>query len=196
MKVKSESEVAQSCPTLSDPTDCSPPGSSVHGIFQARVLEWGAIAFSGVPTLGVLKHDSSARFSSVFLEAQGGLASHPLGPRLNGSHFFELQGLQPKDQHLLPPPPTPSSGAWGAGLVPLWAVSPARSQTLLLRSRCPRVEDSRRCPQTVLPCADSLYQKEPVMAPSGFLVCFIIPHIVFCFSLIETHEREEKSGLK
>ena len=45
MKVKSESEVAQSCPTLSDPIDCSLPGSSVHGIFQARVLEWGAIAF-------------------------------------------------------------------------------------------------------------------------------------------------------
>ena len=44
MKVKSESEVAQSCPTLCDPMDCSPPGSSVHGIFQARVLEWGAIA--------------------------------------------------------------------------------------------------------------------------------------------------------
>ena len=47
MKVKSESEVAQSCPTLSDPMDCSLPGSSVHGILQARVLEWGAIAFSG-----------------------------------------------------------------------------------------------------------------------------------------------------
>ena len=46
MKVKSESEVAQSCPTPSDPMDCSLPGSSVHGIFQARVLEWGAIAFS------------------------------------------------------------------------------------------------------------------------------------------------------
>ena len=46
MKVKSESEVAQSCLTLSDPMDCSLPGSSVHGIFQARVLEWGAIAFS------------------------------------------------------------------------------------------------------------------------------------------------------
>ena len=46
MKVKSQSEVAQSCLTLSDPVDCSPPGSSVHGIFQARVLEWGAIAFS------------------------------------------------------------------------------------------------------------------------------------------------------
>ena len=46
MKVKSESEVAQSCPTPSNPMECSPPGSSVHGIFQARVLEWGAIAFS------------------------------------------------------------------------------------------------------------------------------------------------------
>ena len=46
MKVKSESEVAQSCPTLSDPMHCSLPGSSVHEIFQARVLEWGAIAFS------------------------------------------------------------------------------------------------------------------------------------------------------
>ena len=46
MKVKSESEVTQSCPTPSAPMDCSPPGSSVHGIFQARVPEWGAIAFS------------------------------------------------------------------------------------------------------------------------------------------------------
>ena len=45
-KVKSESEVAESCPTLIDPMDCSLPGSSVHRIFQARVLEWGAIAFS------------------------------------------------------------------------------------------------------------------------------------------------------
>ena len=46
MKVKSESEAAQSYPTLSDPMDCSLPGFSIHGIFQARVLEWGAIAFS------------------------------------------------------------------------------------------------------------------------------------------------------
>ena len=46
MKVKSESEVAESCPTLSDPMDCGPPGSSIHGIFQARVLEWAAVAFS------------------------------------------------------------------------------------------------------------------------------------------------------
>ena len=46
MKVKSESEVTESCPTLSDPMVCSPPGSSIHGVLQARVLEWGAIAFS------------------------------------------------------------------------------------------------------------------------------------------------------
>ena len=46
MKVKSESEVAQSCLTLCDPMDCSLPGSSIHGVSQARVLEWGAIAFS------------------------------------------------------------------------------------------------------------------------------------------------------
>ena len=48
MKVKSETEAAQSCPTPSDPMECSPPGSSVHGIFQARVLEWGAIAVVGL----------------------------------------------------------------------------------------------------------------------------------------------------
>ena len=51
MKVKSETEVAQSCPTLSDPMDCSLQGSSIHGIFQARVLEWGAIAFSMEDTI-------------------------------------------------------------------------------------------------------------------------------------------------
>ena len=50
MKVKSESEVTQSSPTLSDPMDCSLPGSSVCGIFQARVLEWGSIAFSALET--------------------------------------------------------------------------------------------------------------------------------------------------
>ena len=55
MKVKSESEVAQLCPTLSDPMDCSLPGSSIHGIFQARVLEWVAIAFSNQESAGVTK---------------------------------------------------------------------------------------------------------------------------------------------
>ena len=51
MKVKSESEVTKSCPILSDPMDCSLPGSSIHGIFQARVLEWDAIAFSDISLL-------------------------------------------------------------------------------------------------------------------------------------------------
>ena len=64
MKVKSESEVAQSCLILRDPMDCSPPGSSIHGIFQARVLEWVATAFSEV-TFGRVKNlscvDSSFR---------------------------------------------------------------------------------------------------------------------------------------
>jgi len=55
MKVKSESEVAQSCPTPSDPVDFSPPGPSVHGIFQARVLEWGAIALSALVLYSAMK---------------------------------------------------------------------------------------------------------------------------------------------
>ena len=57
MKAKSESEVAQSCPTLSDPMDCSLPGSSIHGIFQVRVLKWVAIAFFiiGKPYYGLLQ---------------------------------------------------------------------------------------------------------------------------------------------
>ena len=60
MKVKSESEVTQSCPTLSDPMDCSLPGSSIHGIFQARVLEWVAIAFS----------NSGIKINRIFLVVQ------------------------------------------------------------------------------------------------------------------------------
>jgi len=58
MKVKSESEVAQSCPTLRDPMDCSLPGSSVHGIFQARVLEWVAIAFSEYSKQRDINHEN------------------------------------------------------------------------------------------------------------------------------------------
>ena len=59
MKVKSESEVAQSCPTLRNPMDCSLPGSCTHGIFQARVLEWVAIAFSSLsPSILLLQRES------------------------------------------------------------------------------------------------------------------------------------------
>ena len=62
MKVNSESEVAQSCATLSDPMDCSLPGSSAHGIFQARVLEWGAIAFSKMWYRRVVKEVTPTQF--------------------------------------------------------------------------------------------------------------------------------------
>ena len=68
MKVKSESEVAQLCPTLSDPMDCSLLGSSIHGIFQARVLEWGAIAFSDHSVVEVkkfCKKDHNRRIFSI-----------------------------------------------------------------------------------------------------------------------------------
>ena len=59
MKVKNENEVVQSCPTPNDPMDCSLPGSSVHGIFQARVLEWDAIAFSSMSVYTSAKDSES-----------------------------------------------------------------------------------------------------------------------------------------
>ena len=64
MKVKSESEVSQSYPTLSDPMDCSLPGSSTRGTFQARVLEWGAIAFSCIKPLRCFTHYKPVVLSS------------------------------------------------------------------------------------------------------------------------------------
>ena len=69
MKVKSESEVTESCPTLGDPMNCSPPGSSTHGIFQARVLEWGAIAFSEVTSKEQI-HSSHQCVCSVVSDSQ------------------------------------------------------------------------------------------------------------------------------
>ena len=60
MKVKSESEAAQSCLTLSDPVDCSLPGSPIHGIFQARVLEWGAVAYRSI-NLSILEEEMATR---------------------------------------------------------------------------------------------------------------------------------------
>ena len=73
IKVKSESEVTQSCPTPSDPMDCSPPGSSVHGILQARVLEWGAIAFSEILLTIMIDKQSVYYSTGIFSEFLMGL---------------------------------------------------------------------------------------------------------------------------
>ena len=70
MKVRSESEVAQSCLTLSDPMDCSPLGSSIHGIHQARVLEWGAIAFSDNGILLSHKQNEIMQFAATWIELE------------------------------------------------------------------------------------------------------------------------------
>ena len=85
MKVKSESEVAQSCPTLSDPMDCSLPGSSVHGIFQARVLELGAIAFSAPCVEGLLYHHHPPPSLMVALEVSGSHSRSPWSHLRQGS---------------------------------------------------------------------------------------------------------------
>ena len=71
MKVKSESEVAQSCPTLCDPMDCSLPCSSIHGIFQARVLEWVAIFFSILP-LNLMRRTDSLEKTLMLGKIEGG----------------------------------------------------------------------------------------------------------------------------
>ena len=70
MKVKSESEVTQSCLTLSDPMDCSLPGSSIHGIFQARALEWGAIAFSKMEHYSALKSNETLTAATTWTDVR------------------------------------------------------------------------------------------------------------------------------
>ena len=87
MKVKSEREVAQSCPTLSDPMDCSLPGSSVHGIFQASVLELGAIAFS--PTMARTVLNTVSGNSSVLGQSCPALC-YPMDYSLPGSSIHEI----------------------------------------------------------------------------------------------------------
>ena len=77
-KVKSESEVAQSCPTPSDSRDCSLPGSSVHGIFQARVLEWGAIAFSVTFAYSTIIHWPPAHLLEAFFNTLGVKAANKI----------------------------------------------------------------------------------------------------------------------
>ena len=80
MKVKSESEVAQSCLTISNPIDCSLPGSSAHGIFQARVLERGAIAFSDVQKLimnfKMVTTEHKTKHTIMIQETQGTMGTY------------------------------------------------------------------------------------------------------------------------
>ena len=98
MKVKSECEVAQSCPTLSDPMDCIPPGSSGHGVFQAGVLEWGAIAFPDNNCGANLK---------LTVVGQGVQA------REKGGYFMEGHREGPFDKMLPEHSPKPSEGEPG-----------------------------------------------------------------------------------
>ena len=95
MKVKSESEIAQSCPIPRDPMDCSLPGSSIHGIFQAKVLEWGAIAFSnrGLMASQAPHFHYLAGTERASLGVLAGLRYLPGGPRLGLclASFIRLQ---------------------------------------------------------------------------------------------------------
>ena len=98
--MKSESEVAQSCLTLSDPMDCSLPGSSTHGIFQARVLEWGAIAFS-VNVVSTPKSECPSLPLGPFVLPWPPpmLAALPLPPRGEQSHSAEPVAVSTLNQH-------------------------------------------------------------------------------------------------
>ena len=97
---ESESEVAQLCPTLLDPMDCSLPGSSVHGIFQARVLEWGATAFS--------TKKNSVQFSSVTQSCPGLPVHHQL-PEFTQTHVHQVSdAIQPSHPLSSPSPPAPN----------------------------------------------------------------------------------------
>ena len=116
MKVKSESEVAQSCPTLSNPMDCSLPGSSVHGVFQGRGLEWAAIAFSesnlGLPhcrqILYWLSHPDNLRDSlskpQVCDMWMKSYFTKDIFPTVNCNLYLDFRSLWESDQNSLSPP--------------------------------------------------------------------------------------------
>ena len=126
MKVESESEVAQSCLTLSDPMDCSPPGSSIHGTFWATVLEWGAIAFSLIAYYYLAKRGPifkanfiSVQFSSVaqscptlcdpMNRSMPGLPVHHQLPEFTQTHVHRVSdAIQPSHPLSSPSPPAPN----------------------------------------------------------------------------------------
>ena len=120
MKVKSESEVAQLCPILSDPMDCSLPGFSIHGIFQARVLEWGAISFSR----GSSQHRGQTHIRSDQIRSATqscptlcdpmnrstpGLPVHHQLPEFTQTHVHRVSdAIQPSHPLASPSPPAPN----------------------------------------------------------------------------------------
>ena len=122
MKVKSESEVAQSCPTSNDPMDCSPPGPSVHGILQAGVLEWGAIAFS---MYGEMQNcrlmEIIALICTSAIWGQHSKLSHFESPSVQFSRSVISDSLQPHGlQHDRPPCPSPTSRVYPNSCPLIW----------------------------------------------------------------------------
>ena len=116
MKVESESEVAQSCLTLRDPMDCSLPGSSVHGIFQVRVLEWGTIITGIKMTLYFSKHDqirsvaqSCPTLCDPMNRSTPGLPVHHQLPEFTQTHVPQVgDAIQPSHPLSSPSPPAPN----------------------------------------------------------------------------------------
>ena len=108
-KVRNESEVAQSCPTLSDPMGCSLPGSSVHGIFQARVLEWGATAFSGRNVQFSSVAQSCPTLCDPMNRSTPGLPVHHQLLEFTQTHVHRVSdAIQPSHPLSSPSPPVPN----------------------------------------------------------------------------------------
>ena len=125
MKLKSESQVAQLCPTLHDPMDCSPPGSSVHGSFQARVLEWGAIAFYLFSIQIIFK---LSQFKSV-----------PQFSSVQFSCSVTSDSLQPHEsQHARPPCPLPTPRVHSNSGPSSWWCHPTISSSVIPFTSCPQ----------------------------------------------------------
>ena len=133
-----KSEVTQSCPTLNDPTDCSLPGSSVHGIFQARVLEWGAIAFSypfPPATINFFSKSVSLCFVSSFVSFL--FRFHISVSQLSRSVVSD--SLRPHEsQHTRPPCPSPTPGACSNPCPWSRWCRPTISSSVVPFSSCPR----------------------------------------------------------
>ena len=119
------SEVAQSCPTLYDPVDCSLPGPSVHGIFQARVLEWVAIGFSGEATLLWKKWFLSAQTISEKADSWRQTVSSPVG----SWYYLFIDGSESISGKGQSPPPPPSYNQYDSpqpiffSVIPVWVFS-------------------------------------------------------------------------